>query len=271
VIHVREAVRWRPSRDRPSRDSGRPTHVPGHVPGHIPTVIPGARIHRDVRGGGFRAGVFGVSDGLVSNISLVLGTAGAHPGGGVVRLAGLAGLFGGAFSMAAGEFASMQAQREALEHELEVERTELRERPAAERTELEHIYMGRGVTPEIASQLAHELMADPETALLTHAREELGIDPEELGSPVQAAVSSFFTFALGAFVPLIPFLGGTAGTRPLLIAVGLTGLAAIAVGVTLSHFTRRSRVLSALRMLGFCAVAGAATFGIGSAIGVAAS
>ena len=237
----------------------------------LPTAIPGARVHRDVRGGGFRAAVFGVSDGLVSNVSLVLGTAGAHPGVGVVRLAGLAGLFGGAFSMAAGEFASMQAQREALQHELEVERTELAERPAAERSELEHIYMGRGVTPQIASQLASELMADPEVALLTHAREELGIDPDQLGSPVQAATSSFFTFAVGAFVPLVPFLGGTSGTRAILLSVLLTGLGSIAVGIALSHFTRRSKVISALRMLGFCAVAGAATFGIGSAIGVAAT
>jgi VIT1/CCC1 family predicted Fe2+/Mn2+ transporter len=252
----------------PKRSSRRARPTP---PPHLsePPLVPGGRTHRDLRGGAFRAGIFGVSDGLVSNVSLVLGTAGAHPGAGIVRLAGLAGLFGGSFSMAAGEWVSMSAQREALERELDVEREELAEKPHAEQMELERIYVGRGVTPELASQVASELMADPETALATHAREELGIDTSALGSPFAAARSSFLTFALGAAIPLAPFLAGSTGTAPELIAVGLTAAAALAVGIALSFFTSRSRLFSALRMLAICAVAGAATFGIGSAIGAA--
>lgn len=223
--------------------------------------------HRDIRGGGLRAAVFGVSDGLVSNVSLVLGTAGAHPGAAVIRLAGLAGLFGGAFSMAVGEFVSMQAQREAFERELSIEREEIRRRPEFERRELVRIYERRGMEQGVAEQLATELMANPDLALDTHAREELGIDPDELGSPVQAAVSSFATFAIGALVPLLPFLLGGTGSAALLATIGLTACAALAVGALLSLLTARAWWRSALRQLFFCAAAGAATFGIGSAIG----
>ncbi|MDA8297879.1 MAG: VIT1/CCC1 transporter family protein [Actinomycetota bacterium] len=225
--------------------------------------------HRDVRGGGLRAAVFGVSDGLVSNVSLVLGTAGAHPGAGIIRLAGLAGLFGGAFSMAVGEYVSMRAQREAFERELSIEREELRRRPEFERRELARIYERRGIEREVAAQLAAELMADPDVALETHAREELGIDPDELGAPLQAAGSSFITFALGALVPLLPFLLGAKGMVAVGITIGLSALAALAVGSLLSVLTARSWWRSALRQLVLCALAGAATFGIGSAIGVA--
>ncbi|MDA8289105.1 MAG: VIT1/CCC1 transporter family protein [Actinomycetota bacterium] len=225
--------------------------------------------HRDVRGGGLRAAVFGVSDGLVSNVSLVLGTVGAHPGAGVIRLAGLAGLFGGAFSMAVGEYVSMQAQREAFERELSIEREELRRRPEFERRELTRIYERRGIEREVAAQLATELMADPEVALETHAREELGIDPGELGAPLQAAGSSFITFALGALVPLLPFLLGAKGTAAIGITIGLSALAAVAIGSLLSVLTARPWWRSALRQLVLCALAGAATFGIGSAIGIA--
>ncbi len=169
--------------------------------------------HRDVRGGGLRAAVFGISDGLVSNVSLVLGTAGAHPGAGIVRLAGLAGLFGGSFSMAAGEYISMRSQREVFEYELGVERDEIARNPAAERRELEGIYRSRGIDADTARELAEKMMADPATALDTHAREELGIDPGALGSPIQAALASFATFAVGALIPLIAFLGGARATR----------------------------------------------------------
>ncbi|HUZ21359.1 MAG TPA: VIT1/CCC1 transporter family protein [Acidimicrobiales bacterium] len=231
-----------------------------HAPDHT---------HRDLRGGGLRAAVFGVSDGLVSNVSLVLGTAGAHPGAGVVRLAGLAGLLGGSFSMAAGEYISMQAQREAFERELDIEREEIRRRPESERRELERIYERRGITPDVASQLAGELMADPDIALQTHAREELGLDPEALGSPVQAALASFVSFALGAFLPLVPFLGGSSDARSIITAVIIAGVAALAIGTALSFVTARSWRFSALRQLAICAIAGAVTYGIGSAIGVA--
>ena len=224
-------------------------------------------IHRDIRGGSFRASLFGISDGLVSNVSLVLGTLGAHPGGGVIRLAGLAGLFGGSFSMAAGEYVSMQGQREAFEREIQLEREELKDNPVGERTELERIYIDRGITTEIASKLAAELMAEPELALVTHAREELGIDPESLGSPLQAASSSFATFALGALIPLIPFLGGSSSSTTAFIAIGLTALAALATGATLSLFTLRSRLFSSVRSLAICAVAGGITYGIGTLVG----
>jgi VIT1/CCC1 family predicted Fe2+/Mn2+ transporter len=232
---------------------------------------PGIAHHRDLRGGGLRASIFGVSDGLVSNVSLILGTSGAHPGPGIVRLAGFAGLFGGAFSMAAGEYVSMRGQREALERELDLERRELAQHPAAERKELEHIYRQRGVTSEVAAMLAHELMADPETALVTHAREELGIDTKALGSPVQAATSSFVAFGVGAFVPLIPFLTGASGTKAMLATIVLGGISAIVIGAGLAHFTSRSWWFSAARSLLICAAAGAITYGIGSAIGVKSS
>ncbi len=162
--------------------------------------------HRDVRGGGARAAVFGLSDGLVTNISLVLGVAGASPGGQVVRLVGVAGLVAGAFSMAAGEYLSMTAQRELMERELDVERASLSQSPEGEALELRGMYEQRGIDPEVARDMVHEVMADPQLALETHAREELGISPEHLGRPLQSALSSFFTFALGAFIPLVPWL-----------------------------------------------------------------
>lgn len=224
--------------------------------------------HRDVRSGSLRAAVFGFNDGLVSNVSLVLGTLGAHPGGGVVRLAGLAGLFGGSFSMAAGEYISMSGQREVFERELAMEREELKRFPEAELKELEMIYIKRGISKDIAGQLAHELMSDPHVALVTHAREELGIDPGSLGSPMQAAFSSFVTFALGAFIPLIAFLGGTNSLQTALIAIALTAVAALSAGAGLSFFTLRSPTFSAFRSLIICAVAGAVTFGIGSLVGI---
>ena len=157
--------------------------------------------HRDVRGGGLRAAVFGVSDGLVSNVSLVLGTVGAHPGAGIVRLAGLAGLFGGSFSMAAGEYISMRVQKEAFERELHVEKEEIETRPESERAELVYLYESRGLDTATVEKIADTLMADPRIALETHAREELGLDPTALGSPIQAALFSFVTFAVACAYP----------------------------------------------------------------------
>jgi VIT1/CCC1 family predicted Fe2+/Mn2+ transporter len=209
-----------------------------------------------------------VSDGLVTNVSLVLGAVGAHPGAGVVRLAGVAGLVAGACSMAAGEYVSMQAQRELLERELRVERDEIERRPEGEWRELVHIYEGRGVAPDVARQLADEMMRTPELALETHAREELGVDPSDLGSPVQAGVSSFLSFALGALLPLLPWLIG-GGTAAIVASVVVAGLAAFAVGGLLAVFTRRPVVRSALRQLAISAAAAAVTFGIGAAVGVA--
>lgn len=222
--------------------------------------------HRNVGGGGARAAVFGVSDGLVTNISLVLGVAAAHTATGIIQIAGLAGLLGGAFSMAAGEYVSMKAQRELLERELEIERTEIEHYPEGERRELELIYLKRGIDSELAQKLALNVMDDPVRALETHAREELGIDPNDLGSPIQAALASFVTFGIGALIPLLPFFFAS-GSVSVAIAVVATALAALVVGGVISIFTGRSWWRSAIRQIFICAIAGGATFVIGSIFG----
>jgi VIT1/CCC1 family predicted Fe2+/Mn2+ transporter len=236
--------------------------------GKKPAGVPedDAHQHRDISGGGVRAAVFGVSDGLVTNVSLILGVAGAHPGGGFVRLAGVAGLVAGAFSMSAGEFVSMRAQSELMQRELDVERSAIHRAPRTERRELLGIYERRGIAPELAQQMVDEVMRDPELALETHAREELGFDPRTIGSPVQATVSSFFSFAIGALLPLIPWLVGS-GTAATIASVAIGAVTALAVGVLLGRMTGRSRWRTALRQLTVAAVAAAITFGIGQAVG----
>ncbi len=223
--------------------------------------------HRDARGGGARAAVFGISDGLVSNAALILGIDGAHPSAAFVRLAGFSGLLAGALSMAAGEYVSMRAQSELFQRELDIERVEIERQPEGERDELALIYEHRGVDPEIARRLADQMMATPELALEAHAREELGIDPHELGSPVEAALSSFASFAFGAFVPLVGFLFFQ-GATAVLLTVLLSASAALGVGAALAFFTERSWLRAALRQLIICAGAAAATFGLGSLIGL---
>jgi VIT1/CCC1 family predicted Fe2+/Mn2+ transporter len=211
--------------------------------------------------------VFGVSDGLVTNVSFILGFAGANAGPSVVRLAGVAGLIAGAFSMASGEWISMRAQRELLERELAMEKHEIRDRPEGERRELVGIYENRGVEPSVARTLADEMMRTPELALETHAREELGINPAALGRPIQAALSSFGSFALGALLPLIPWLFA-GGTGAVVASVVVGAVAALAVGATLAAFTRQSFVRSALRQLLTSAVVAAVVYGVGVAVGV---
>jgi VIT1/CCC1 family predicted Fe2+/Mn2+ transporter len=237
--------------------------------GPNPDLAPGRpdHHHRDIHGGTARAAVFGVSDGLVSNVSIILGVAGAQSTGGFVRLAGLAGLISGAVSMAAGEYVSMQAQRELFERELDVERRALERRPHVEQVELAHIYENRGVAPDVARELASHMMRDPELALETHAREELGIDPNALGSPMGAATSSFLAFALGALIPLIPWLF-TDGGGATLVSVVLGAVAAVGVGVLLASFTDRPRWRSGLRQLLIAMVAAGVTYAVGSAVGV---
>src|SRR3954451_9970105 len=202
--------------------------------------------HREIDRGTARAAVFGVSDGLVANVSLILGVAGANPGAGIVRLAGLAGLISGAVSMAAGEYVSMKAQTELYERELELERRELLRNPHVETVELTQIYQSRGVDPDRARELAQQMMADPDMALQTHAREELGIDPEKLGSPTGAAISSFFAFAIGALVPLLPWFFGS-GTAAVIASVVLGFIASAIVGTLLARFTGKSVWFSAAR------------------------
>jgi len=223
--------------------------------------------HRNIQGGAARAAVFGVSDGLVSNLALVLGMAGAGPAPSVVRLAGLVGLVGGAFSMAAGEYVSMKAQKELLERELELERVEIARRPENERRELAQIYRSRGVAADAADLLAGQMMADPELALETHAREELGIDPAELGSPVQSAGSSFAAFAVGAVVPVLPWFFGRGGAA-VAASIVAGAMAAVVIGVLLARFTERPLVPSALRQLTIAALAAGVPYAIGSFVGV---
>lgn len=223
--------------------------------------------HRDVQGGGARAAVFGISDGLVSNVSLILGFAGAMPQPSVVRLAGIAGLLAGACSMAAGEYISMRAQTELFERELSIEAAQITEDPAQEERQLVEIFITRGVEPATAVELARELSATPELALETHAREELGIDPGSLGSPWTAAWSSFASFVVGALVPLLPwfFVGGAAAVA---WSVLLAAVSALLIGATLARFTGRSLLRSALRQLIVAVVAGAATYAVGALLGV---
>lgn len=224
--------------------------------------------HRDVSGGAARAAVFGISDGLVTNVSLILGLAGAHPTAGVVRLAGLAGLVAGACSMALGEYVSMQAQRELLQREIAMERTAIEDFPDEERSELVKIYQGRGLDPDMSAALATAMMRDTDLALATHAREELGISPGSLGSPIAAAASSFGSFALGAFVPLLPWLV-TVGQAATLATIAVSALLAVGIGVALAGFTSRSPLRSGLRQLVLSALAAGIAYGIGAAVGVA--
>jgi VIT1/CCC1 family predicted Fe2+/Mn2+ transporter len=226
--------------------------------------------HRDVQGGSARAAVFGISDGLLTNVSLILGVAGANPAPGVVRLAGLAGLVAGAFSMGTGEYVSMRAQTELLQRELDIEREEIRRHPVSEWRELVGMYVKRGLRREVAEEVATVLMRDPAVALDTHSREELGVDPESLGSPMGAALSSFTTFSFGALVPLLPWFF-TSSTRAVIASVLVGALMSVAIGVVIAQFTGRSRVRTATRQLLLATVAAAVTFGVGRGIGVQAS
>jgi VIT1/CCC1 family predicted Fe2+/Mn2+ transporter len=222
--------------------------------------------HRDVKGGAARAAVFGVSDGLVSNVGLILGVAGADPAPSVVRIAGLAGLIAGAISMAAGEYNSMRVQTELLERELQMERIELRRNPHVETVELTQIYQSRGIDPDRARELAQEMMRDPDLALQTHAREELGIDPDELGSPVQAALSSLAAFTAGALVPLLPwFVIGHGGA--IVASLVLAVVAAVVVGFLTARFTDRPAGRIVGRQVAFTVVPAAITFVIGNLVG----
>lgn len=228
------------------------------------------RWHRSDRSGGLRAAVFGVSDGLVSNAALVMGFAGSGVQRSTVVLAGLAGLLAGAFSMAAGEYISMSSQREMFERELNLEAQELAENPAEERDELALLYQAKGLDPEEARQLADRLISDKEAALDTLAREELGLDPDALGSPWTAAFSSLFTFALGAAVALVPYLVA-AGTAALIAAITAVAVALFVVGAGTGMLNGRSALRSGLRQLLVGGLAAAVTYGVGSALGAGVS
>jgi vacuolar iron transporter family protein len=228
---------------------------------------PDAGHHRDVTGGAARAAVFGVSDGLVSNLGLILGVAGADPAPAVVRVAGLAGLVAGAISMAAGEYNSVRVQNELFQRELELERIELRRNPEGETEELAGVYESRGVPGQRARELAQAMMADPDLALEVHAKEELGIGPDSLASPRSAAVSSFATFSVGALIPLVPWFvseGAAATIASLVLAV----VAAVAVGWVIAASAERPVLRVVVRQLLFTLVPAAITYAVGSALGV---
>lgn len=241
---------------------------PGMHPMPTSTDHIGAR-HKGAGGGSLRAAVFGVNDGLVSNTSLVMGMAGAALSNDVVFLTGVAGLLAGAFSMAAGEFISMQTQREMFEHQIAQEKEELELYPDEEAEELALIYEARGLPIDEARSVAKTLIADPKTALDALAREELGLNPDDLGSAFGAAFWSFLAFSSGAFLPLIPFLLGVGS--PVVIAAAIAAVALFGVGAAMSLFSGKNALFGGLRMLAIGAVAGAATFAIGSLFGVAAS
>lgn len=227
--------------------------------------------HRSGRSGTLRAIIFGVSDGLVSNLSLVMGVAGAasgHPS--FILLAGIAGLLAGAFSMAAGEYISMQSQRELFERQIALERAEMEAMPEEEEAELAASYRAKGFEHDEAARIAHRIFEDPDNALDMLVREELGLDPDELGSPWGAAGGSFVAFALGAVVPVIPYVIG-GGTVALLVSLGLSLVALFGVGAAVSLLTGRGLVFSGVRQLGIGLAAALVTFLIGSLIGVTAS
>jgi VIT1/CCC1 family predicted Fe2+/Mn2+ transporter len=187
--------------------------------------------HRDVTGGWLRPAVFGITDGLVSNTSLIAGVAGAHVATHNIILTGLAGLASGAFSMATGEYVSVASQTELTHAEIEIEKAEIKRVPQAELAELAAIYVSRGVEPALAKEVARQMSSDPEQAWRVHAREELGVDPDDLPSPWTAAGSSFVAFALGAFLPLLPYL---LGVTTLLTSVVLAGIALFGAGSAVS-------------------------------------
>jgi VIT1/CCC1 family predicted Fe2+/Mn2+ transporter len=230
-------------------------------------TIAGREGHMLMQSGGLRAAVFGINDGLVSNFSLVMGFAGAEAKPEYILLAGIAGLLAGSFSMAAGEYVSMRAQRELFQQQIKMEKEELEMSPKEEEEELSLIYQAKGLPEHEASLLARRIIANPRTALETLAREELGLDPAQLGSPWVAAMSSFSAFVMGALVPVIPYLFAS-GPLAWGASALLSGLALFTTGVVISVFTARGPVISGLRMLAIGLLASAITYAVGWLFGV---
>jgi VIT1/CCC1 family predicted Fe2+/Mn2+ transporter len=222
--------------------------------------------HRNITGGWLRPALFGVTDGLVSNFALVMGVAGADVSPRFVLLAGLAGLFAGAFSMATGEWNSVRSQTELAHAEIAIERRELARAPEAEEAELAALYRHRGLDADLAREVARQFARDPEVLWRVHAREELGIDPDNLPSPWVAAWSSFVAFALGAFVPVLAYAADLA--RPFVVAAVLSGVAMFAVGSVVGRMTARPWLLTGVRQLLLGIGAAAVTYGVGSLVGV---
>ncbi len=241
---------------------------------HHQFVSGGAKLENRHKGlstaGNLRAAVFGVNDGLVSNMSLLLGLVGGAANSHVIILSGVAGLLAGACSMAAGEYVSMRSQREFFEFQIALEREELDLYPEEEASELAAIYQARGLPKKEAQELAKHMISNPEKALDTLAKEELGLNPQDLGSPIGAAISSFISFSLGAFIPLFPFLL-SANQWNVPLSILLTGITLFFIGATLSLFTNLSAFKGGLRMLSIGASAGCLTYLIGRLVGISLS
>lgn len=232
-----------------------------------PAAAPTDHSHPDINGGWLRPAVFGAMDGLVSNAALIAGVAGGtrdHTDASVVVLAGLAGLAAGAFSMAAGEYASVASQSEAAEREIAREREEILDDPAGETEELAAMLMARGVDPATARTAAEQVHRDIDSAVEVHAIAEFGVDPDDLASPVTAAVSSFVSFSLGALVPLLPYL---LGLESLALAIGLTLVALFGCGAVVTRLTSRPWWFGGLRQVLLGGAAFALTYGVGMAVG----
>jgi vacuolar iron transporter family protein len=243
------------------------TPVGGHA---MPTSVAHiGRGHHSVGAGNLRAAVFGINDGLVSNASLILGVVGAQASGAMVLATGIAGVLAGALSMASGEFVSVSSQREMYEYQIALEADELAEYPEAEAEELALIYQARGLPLDEARRMAHTLIANPAHALDALAREELGLDPRELGSPWAAATFSFVAFAAGALVPLLPFFAGMVLPDAAIAGTACAATGLFVTGGVMSLFTGRRALHGALRMLLIGGGAGALTYAIGHLIGAA--
>ena len=241
--------------------AGTPGGVSGSIIGHL-------ELRHRVLGGGnaLRASVLGANDGLVSNLALVMGVVGAAPGQATIVLVGIAGLMAGAFSMALGEWISVTSSREAAEAQLEIERQEIELMPEAEQEELALIYQAKGLPEAQAQMLAAQIMSNPETALATLAREELGLVPEDLGSPWTAAIASFLLFSVGAVLPVIPFLFSGA-YQAVFVSAALSALGLFALGASITLLTGRSAWFSGARQVLLGLAAAAITFGIGTVVG----
>jgi VIT1/CCC1 family predicted Fe2+/Mn2+ transporter len=223
--------------------------------------------HPAAGGNALRAAVLGANDGLVSNISLVMGVAGAELAGRSILITGLAGLLAGSLSMAMGEWLSVQSARELYSHQIEIERAELESFPEEEIEELTLIYQAKGVAPEQARALATQLTSDRAAALETLTREELGIDPEELGgSAWVAAITSFLLFALGAIIPVLPYFFGS-GWIAVAVSVGISAIALFGIGAGITIITGRSAWVSGLRQVAIGVAAAAVTYGVGRLVG----
>lgn len=212
--------------------------------------------------------VFGANDGLVSNLALVMGVAGANPGPGVIVLAGIAGLIAGAFSMGVGEYISVQSQRELLDYQIAFQMKQLREVPEQERRILRGIYRGRGFSEDEAERFVDVVFQEPEHAARLLIFEEVGLDTRSIGSPLAAALSSFVAFTLGAFIPLLPYLLAT-GELAFVASFGASLVALALLGLGISRLTRRSPVFSATRQVMLGAIAATVTFAVGRLVGVA--